>query len=252
MNKRQYLFNTKNYFDIFYKDNIKRPIVLIIPGGGYHHCSKKESMPISDVYQKMGFHTAILQYREELLTHPEPLMEILYTVDYLRKDSLVDSNRVILIGFSAGAHMIGMLSNHYMEYKEYNSRPDLCILCYPVITSDSRYWHKGSYEYLLGKENMTEEMLQYTDIAKSCHKKFPPTFIWHSADDNSVVLENSIAMVKALKDNNIKFEYHIYPHALHGSSLGTLESAMGELEKVNPYIQTWPEMTYKFIKDTLF
>ncbi len=252
MKNRVFLFNSKNYFDIIHKDNKKRGIVIIVPGGGYHHCSPKESIPVANAYLKMGFHCAVLQYREELFNHPEPLEELLYTIDYLRKDELVCSDKVIVIGFSAGAHMVGMAANHYMDYKKYNGRPDLCILCYPVITNDIRYSHQGSFINLLGENNQTEELLNYTDIAKCCHSNFPPTFMWHSVDDNSVVLENSLIMASALKKNNINFEYHIFPHAVHGSSLGTIESAMGEESKINQYIQDWLEMSIKFINNTLF
>ena len=251
MTNRVYLFNTKNYFDIIYKDNLKRGIVIVVPGGGYHHCSPKESLPISNAYNKAGYHTAILQYREELVLHPQPLKQLLYTIDYLRHDDKVDPNKVILIGFSAGAHMVGMASAHYMDYKEYDARPNLDILCYPVITNDPSVWHKASFEYLLGENNLTEENLAYTDIAKCTHKDFPPTFMWHSADDGSVVVENSLKMASALAKNNVKFEYHIFPHALHGSSLGTEESTMGEVEKINPYITDWLDMSIKFINDTL-
>jgi len=248
---RNYIFNTPNYFDINYKDDKKRGMVLIVPGGGYDHTSLREGDSVSNAFLNEGYHTCIIRYRETLDVAPMPMKELMYTVDFLKKDKLVDSNKIILIGFSAGSHMVANLSNHYMEYPEYDCRPSLDILCYPVITSDPKYSHKGSFEYLIGKENMTPENISYADIAKNVHKDFPPTFMWHTATDESVPFENSLIMCKALKDNKIKFEYHVFPEGCHGLSMATQESAMGDERKIVPYVQRWFKMAIEFINEVL-
>lgn len=250
MENRIYLFNSLNYFDIFYKDNEKRGIVLVVPGGGYDHTSLKESMSVVNAFKNAGFHAALLKYREECFVHPTPLKEIAYCVDYLKKLDLVLKDKVILIGFSAGGHMVANLANHYMEFPEFDARPSLCILSYPVVTTNPKYMHKGSFLNLL-KDEYTKENLLYNDIALNVHEYFPPTFVWHTRDDNSVNIMNTMLLIESFIKNDILFEYHIFPSGVHGLSMATEESAMGDIEKVNPYVSKWFNMALDFIFNTL-
>ena len=250
MDNRVFLFNTPNYFDIFYKDMKKRGLVIIVPGGGYDHCSLKEGSSVSNSFLEEGYHTVILKYRETLDLAPMPMKELMYTIDYMRHDDLVIKDKIIVIGFSAGAHLVGSVASHYMEYPMYDARPNLCVLSYPVISSNPLFWHEGSFKNLLGNNN-SEEMLKYYDISLNCHEHFPPTFLWHTATDESVNYMNSVLMVNALKKNNIKFEYHLFPSGVHGLSMATEESAMGDLIKVNKYVSRWFKMCIDFINDTL-
>lgn len=204
---------------------------------------------MSDAFLKAGYHTAILKYREELLTYPKPLEELVFCVDYLKKLDNVLSKKVILIGFSAGAHMVANLANHYMEYPSFNARPDAVILSYPVITTDPNYAHMGSFENLL-QDKMNRDLLNYVDIEKNVHKNFPPTFMWHTADDESVHLMNSLKMAMALKRENVRFEYHVFPTGVHGLSLANEKSADGDSRKYNPYVSRWFKMALEFLDNT--
>lgn len=241
--EKLYLPNSKNFIELDIIDNNVRPLVVIVPGGGYDHTSIRESGFIKDAFIKEGFHTLVLKYREELSLYPQPMLDLLYAIDYAKKNNLV--SKIIAIGFSAGAHLVGLVSNNYMNYKEYDGRPDIDVLCYPVIAQNKPYSHNGSFKYLLGDKNIN------ADIALGCHKDFPPTFMWHTADDEAVSLYNSLDMVNALKKNNIKFEYHIFPTGVHGLSLATKESAMDDIRKYNPYVSRWFKMMLDFINNTL-
>lgn len=247
--ERIYLPNSKNFFELNMIDSKKRNMVVIVPGGGYDHTSEREGIHISNAFEKEGFHTLILHYREQLDLYPVPMEELLYAINYVRENKLVD--KVIAIGFSAGANLVGLASNYYMNYKEYNGRPDLDIICYPVVSSDKEYTHKGSFKYLLGENNLTKEKLKEVDVAHNCHKDFPPSFVWHTVNDEAVPLGNSLDLINALKENNIRFEYHIFPDGVHGLSLATKESAMGDERKINPYVQKWFSLALEFIKNTL-
>ena len=238
-----FLPNSKNFIELNFIDSKKRALEVIVPGGGYDHTSIRESGFVRDAFEAEGYHTLVLKYREEISAYPNPLIDLMWSIDYARKSSLV--SKIIAIGFSAGAHLVGLVSNNYMNYKEYNARPDLDILCYPVISQNKDYSHNGSFKNLLGDNNIP------ADIAQGCHKDFPPTFMWHTADDESVSVYNSLDMVYALKRNNIKFEYHIFPSGVHGLSLATKASAMDDLRKYNPYVSRWFKMVLEFINNTL-
>jgi len=99
-----------------------------------------------------------------------------------------------------------------------SSRPDFSILVYPVISSDSSIWHRGSFRALLGDDPPEELLLKYS-TEKQIKVDTPPTILIHSADDTSVPVQNSIIYFQALIDNDIPAEMHIYPYGGHGFSL---------------------------------
>ena len=99
-----------------------------------------------------------------------------------------------------------------------SSRPDFAVLCYPVISSDENFSHKGSFVNLLGDE-ATPELLKYYSGEKQIKENTPPVFLWHTADDGVVPSENSMEFAQALAENGIPCELHIYPSGRHGLGL---------------------------------
>lgn len=51
----------------------------------------------------------------------------------------------------------------------------------------------------------------------------PPTFLWHTAEDMCVPVENSLKMVTALSAAKVPFEFHVLPKGEHGMSVCTDE-----------------------------
>ena len=47
----------------------------------------------------------------------------------------------------------------------------------------------------------------------------PPVFLWHTVEDSCVNVKNSLVFAEALRDANVEFEMHIYPHGRHGLAL---------------------------------
>ena len=128
-----------------YQHSITRPIIVICPGGGYSFLSEREAEPVALKYVAAGFHAAVLRYGiNEHAVAPGPLKDLAGAVSYIRKHSdewMVDRDSVIIMGFSAGAHVAGQLGVFWNreellpEYKEDFSeiRPNGMILCYPVL-----------------------------------------------------------------------------------------------------------------------
>lgn len=78
----------------------------------------------------------------------------------------------------------------------------------------------------------------------------PPTFLWHTADDASVEVENSFLFAQALKKENIPFELHIYPKGPHGLSLATAETDESEDGSMTvPHVQGWLELSGRWFKN---
>ena len=244
------ILNSPNYIEVNIIDNKKRPVVVIVPGGGYDHTSVREGIFISDAFNKQGYNTIILRYRETLDLYPAPVEELLYTLDYARKLETTIKNKVIAIGFSAGAHLLSLASIKYKEYK-YDAKPNLNILSYPVTLSNDYFTHRGTFNCLLGDKVKDINMLNEVDIVKNITPDFPPSFVWHTANDESVPVFNSIKLVENLILNGVKCEYHIFPMGPHGISLATKESSMGDKSKENSYVARWFNMALDFINNTL-
>ena len=128
-----------------YQRGMKRPLILICPGGGYSHLSKREGDPVAFHYLAAGFHAAVLNYGiNEYAAAPGPLKDIAAAVALLREKAdewQIDPDWIYVSGFSAGAHVacsLGVFWNDPERLPEYSKAPELIrpngmILAYPVI-----------------------------------------------------------------------------------------------------------------------
>jgi len=99
-----------------------------------------------------------------------------------------------------------------------SSRPDIGILCYPVITM-GEFAHPGSKGYLLGR-NPPPELVQETSSELHVDASTPPCFIWCTSEDRTVPPENTLMFAGALRKNHVPFDLHIYQKGGHGMGLG--------------------------------
>lgn len=236
----------------------KRPAMIICPGGGYSFCSERESEPIALQFLSEGYNAFIINYSTEPFAFPTQLREIaaLMELIYQNQDEWnVDVNKIIIIGFSAGGHLAAHYANAYNCPEVREVFPDSkgvngCILCYPVISSDENYWHKSSFENLIGKKDPTQDELERFSINKLVTKDTPPTFIWHTAEDNAVPVGNSILYASVLSKNNVPFELHIYPYGAHGLSTSDAQVLECERSKMecNMYNHNWLEQAKRWLK----
>ncbi len=212
-----------------------RPALLICPGGGYGFVSPREGEPIALKFLAQGFNSYILDYSVSK-RYPTHLIECALAVLYLRQNCdevQLIGNKLAIMGFSAGAHLACSLSlmagdkaltqnptlKNVAGEKSLKKllRPDAQILCYPVITSKKGYAHVGSFENLTGNDVSLNKKLS---LENRVTKEAPPTFIWHTADDDSVPVFNSLMLATALSKKGVKYELHVYGHGAHGLSTG--------------------------------
>lgn len=102
-----------------------------------------------------------------------------------------------------------------------SSRPDLGALCYPVISMGEKT-HAGSRQNLLG-EHPSPELVRLLANELQVTKETPLTFLFHTAEDATVPVQNSLMFAAALADQGVPFALHIYPKGAHGIGLGTHE-----------------------------
>lgn len=235
----------------------KRPLVIICKGGGYRFRSDREGEPIAMQFLAKGYHACLLEYSVEPNCFPTAVRELALAVALVREhheEWKVDPDKILICGFSAGGHLccsLGVFWHREFVYKAIGKtkeevRPNGMILCYPVITSGV-YKHKGSIERLLGTET-SEENEKLVSLELQVTDQTPRAFIWHTFEDESVPLENSLLLVEALRKNHVEFEYHIFPKGKHGSSLANEETSGVYEDLLIPEVQVWIELAETWIE----
>ena len=97
-----------------------------------------------------------------------------------------------------------------------SSRPDIAILCYPVIKIDQQ---KYSCLMLLGTNNPPQELVDDLSADKRIRPDSPPTFFLHTWEDDTVKMENSWDLAAALRKAGVPFEFHLFEKGKHGLSM---------------------------------
>lgn len=210
--------------------------MVVCPGGGYGGLAPHEGHDYALWLNEQGIAAFVLKYRLGSAGYRHPAMlqdaaRAIRTVRARASEWNVSSNRVGIIGSSAGGHLTSTLLTHFNSsfnkpadstdpIDAVSCRPDLGVVCYPVITMDGPSVHSGSRKNLLGEDPSPELV---SELSNQLHvtKDTPPTFIWHTAEDKGVKVENSLLFAEALAKAGVPFEIHVYEKGAHGLGLGS-------------------------------
>jgi acetyl esterase/lipase len=249
--------------------NTPKKVVLVLPGGGYQMTSDREAEPIAKAYFAAGFNTFVLRYsvQGEAVMYA-PLIDALRAVKYIRDHAEqwnIDKDKIIVCGFSAGGHLAASAGTLWkldvvretLGCDSAYVRPNGMILGYPVITAGDKA-HKDSILTLLaGRPSAATDSDYPTDaefdlfsLEKHVDADTPPAFIWHTASDGLVPVENALYMCEALAEHNVPFELHIFPRGDHGLSLANDETAPNDSMEI-PYVARWFDMSVKWVNESL-
>lgn len=240
------------------RDNWKRPCLVICPGGGYGMVSQREGEPIAVHFLPDGYNVFVICYSVAPHRFPTQLREVAAVLELIYENADAwhcDTDRIAIMGFSAGGHLAAHYSNCYdiPEVREVfpRSKPvQASILCYPVITADPADAHLGSFRNLLGVETLTPEQVEKFSCDKRVTEHTPPTFLWHTAQDNAVPVANTLRYAQALNQYGIPASVHIYPAGWHG--MATVDEQT--LDHMPPEIlpaQQWLSEARRWLRHTL-
>jgi acetyl esterase/lipase/lysophospholipase L1-like esterase len=204
-----------------------RAAVVICPGGGYSILAiVKEGYEVARWFNSLGIDAYVLKYRLKEFGYPAPLQDVTLAVRFLRataEERGIDPQKIGVMGFSAGGHTAAMATMLYASddaltggpLDAVSARPDFSVLAYPVISMTDAYTHMGSRTNLLGNE-FDPEMIRALSLENRVSNDTPPVFLFHTADDAAVPVENSLNFAEAMARYGRPFALHVFASAPHG------------------------------------
>lgn len=231
----------------------QRPTVMVCPGGGYRRLAPHEGAAIAKFLVGKGFNAAVCYYRVPPKHNLEPLYDATRGIRYIRKiastEKRIHPQKIGIMGFSAGGHLSGTMATFGKEIASpiddfaigvnaISARPDFAVLCYPVLSFLKKI-HQGSVTTLLGEAGAKDDaLLQRFSVPERVSAETCPTFLWHTATDPAVPVENSLMYAAACSENKVPYALHVFPEGRHGLGL-----AIGE-----PLVSQWPDLLVEWLR----
>jgi acetyl esterase/lipase len=224
--------------------------VIVAPGGGYGALAMEhEGYQEAYWFNAMGITAFVLKYRlGPRYHHPVELGDAQRAIRTVRARAAefgILPDRIGMMGFSAGGHLTATAGTHFDEGKadaadpidRASSRPSFLILCYPVISFDPAVAHAGSVRNLLGATpdpKLIEDLSNDLRVTSST----PPTFLFHTTNDNGVPVENSVRFYLALRKANVPAEMHLFENGPHGVGMALAD----------PALSAWPSLLMNWLR----
>jgi acetyl esterase/lipase len=218
--------------------------VIVAPGGGYGALSMNyEGRQLANFYNAMGVTAFVLKYRlGPRYNHPIELGDAQRAIRLVRaraKEFGVSPDRIGIMGFSAGGHLASTAATHFDAgnpaaedpIDRLSSRPNFLVLAYPVVSFDPAITHAGSVRNLLG-DKPDPKLIEDLSNELRVTAETPPTFLFHTSNDMTVPVENSVRFYLALRKAKVPAEMHIYERGPHGVGLAQKDAAL----------RTWPDL----------
>ena len=225
---------------------LDRPLVLVVPGGGYTHVSAREGDPVALLFAAAGYHTAVMDYAIcEKAKDYMPLRQLAEAIGLVRQHAAqwhILPEKIAVCGFSAGGHLA--LSGAVLDIpgEAAQPRPNAVILGYPVVTA-GQYAHRGSFVQLAGSADPAAQ--QVFGLEDKITPQTPPVFVWTTMEDATVPVENTLLLVNALHRAGVPCEAHLFEKGCHGTSLST-----AEVNHPSVHRSRWLTLAREWLDDT--
>lgn len=216
---------------LFLANGAEKPAVIICPGGSYFwHDTYNEGRLVAEWLQKNGISAFVLYYRTAyvpaFVTHyryifrgnryPDAQNDLRQALRHVRANAGnygIDINRIGVMGFSAGGHLV-MSSVELFDKCDW---PAFIACVYPVVTMTQECVHKRSRRGLLGDSKVKNEFLKdKLSLEKNVPRTCPPVFLLNCKDDPIVDYRNSELLDSALTIKEVPHLYIQYQTGGHG------------------------------------
>lgn len=232
-----------------------KPLAIICPGGAFKFIAKREAQPIALKFASEGMHAIVFDYPlvgDEKSVYPLVLQELATLLNWIKGQSVehkVDLDKVLLVGFSAGSHIIANFNSLMTDAEtcqkifdnEIEVQPSANIIGYPVIDL-TLGWPKEDWAVKISSD------ILYWQAQEHLNKNSKPTFIWQTVTDKTVPVMNSLIYAQKMELLKIPYELHLFASGEHGSSLATYVTKEGNDKNVNFANASWWKLCMNWLK----
>lgn len=209
----------------------RRPLVILLPGGGYRFYSDRENEIVALQYLAAGYAVAVVAYRllDQAPVYPTALSQLATVVRTFHQQAAtyaVDAKHILLVGFSAGGHLAALYADLWPRIVQEEALPSqdytvwAVTLAYPVIGLRLGWpTDQAVRRAIAGQWTLTEADQLVT-------AQNPPTFMWTTATDELVPALNAQCYEKALRRVGVPVHFHLYPRGPHALSLARRTTAL--------------------------
>ena len=228
-------------------DDAKKSTIIVAHGGGFQSRTGCEGMNVAKYFVDQGFNAAILTYRLQPYTRFDAIADMQRAIRLLRsrQQELNITDKITVMGFSAGAMLSGNCATHYDNgnpdaedvIERFGCRPDACVMGYgafatmafpgPFFRSPFKDPDKKDKLYLSPENNLTMDC--------------PPFFIWQTNSDDP---RNAFTLGSRLTEVGIPFELHCFPDGVHGMALCDGEN---DLSMRDEHLMHWAELCTEWL-----
>ena len=235
--------------DSFIKDPKPKPAVIVCPGGAYFSCPRhgNEGDPVAMAFAADGYQAFVLEYSVAerapagKTLFPAQLLDFGKAMLLIRQHAAewyINPDQISIVGFSAGAHLCGMLATtwhekllteYFHEPSEY-FRPLSAILLYGLFdyhvqnvfnrTLTGSFLPEDCNSHVFGCKDPTEEQEKKYSPYWHVSQDTVPMFLAAAVDDGMVPSIQSVRMAEKLHETGIPYEFHMFQYGDHGFALG--------------------------------
>lgn len=202
--------------------------VLIAAGGGYQRIEMaKEAWPAARWLTARGYTAYVLTYRLPgegwKAVGLAPLQDAQRALRLIRQRE----EKVSLLGFSAGGHLLGMAAcrSDFAAYSpvdavdDISPRADGAALIYPIISLEPPYTHTATHRILAGP-HASEEVDRAWSVQTYVNAQTPPCFLAQAEDDKVSDPHNTLIMAAACREHQVAVSMYRYASGGHGFAMG--------------------------------
>ncbi len=222
-----------------------RPAALLVHGGGWQNRTPKDMAGIAERLAERGFVTVNIEHRfAPEYRFPAQLHDLQQAMAWLHDNAeawRVDTDRIVGVGFSSGAHLVSLLAlagaEGALAEPHGGDHARLAAVLAGGIPSDLFKFPDGRLvvEFLGGTRAEVPEQYALASPARQINGRPPPFFLFHGTWDRLVPLDHSTDFQRALVESGGEAELYLQHGRGHFLSFltrrGAIEAGIAFLER---------------------
>lgn len=180
------------------------PVVLLLHGGAWHKGDKENMKKAGELLAEHGYAAFAINYRlAPLFRYPAPVEDAQQALRWLQHNAgryQLDTNRLAVWGYSAGAHLAALLGVQPLT----TDVPAVRVVVAGGTPADLRHSDQPSVRAFLGGSR-TEVPLAYEEASPitHVHPGLPAFLLYYGTADTLVAPSQSESFAKALQEAEV-------------------------------------------------